>query len=121
MPVGRTNDVNAAEILSSANARSVFDMLRQRFHFAVVDTPPINTVTDVGIIGQMCYGVILLVRVNQTRESMAKHSIRLLQANNINILGCMVIGTHEGDSPYTYYYNRYYRHYYISGKKGSGT
>jgi len=107
---GNTGEENAAEILSSAVARNVFDDLRKRFHYVLVDTPPVNTVADVGIIGQNCYGVIMIVRMHQTHEPMAKRAIKQLQANNVNILGCVVLGRHDAGA-YGYYYERYY-HYY---------
>ncbi len=109
LPAGKIGDKNAAEVLSSANARGVFDMLRQRFHYVIVDTPPINTVTDAGIIGQMCFGVIVLVRIHSTRDSIAKHAIRLLQANNVNVVGALIVGEHRSELGSGYYYTRYYR------------
>jgi capsular exopolysaccharide synthesis family protein len=117
IPPGDTKNRSAAELLTAANARHVFKRMHDDFHYAVVDTPPATTVTDVGIIGQMCSGVIVIVRMNQSHEAIAKRAVRLLQVNNIPIIGCLVIGR---ESPmgrygysydYGYYYNRYYDYY----------
>ncbi|RME39047.1 MAG: tyrosine-protein kinase family protein [Planctomycetota bacterium] len=88
--------------------------MQSDFHYTLVDTPPATTVTDVGIIGQMCSGVIMIVRLNRTHEAAAKRAVRLLQVNNIPIIGCMIVGR---DAPvdrygygYGYQYN-YYRYY----------
>lgn len=117
--VGNTGEANATEILSSARARATFDALRKRFHYVIVDTPPINTVADVGIIGQMCYGVILIIRMHQTREFMAKRAVKLLQANNVNILGLLAVGRHSDIGAYGYYgyYSQYYRYYRSKDQK----
>ena len=108
---GNTGEENAAEILSSAASRNMFDDLRKRFHYVIVDTPPVNTVADVGIIGQSCYGVIMIVRMHQTDEQMTKRAVKQLQANNVNILGCVILGRHDEAGSYGYYYEQYY-HYY---------
>ncbi len=121
LPAGSTQKRSAAELLTEARAKPAFRRMQNDFHYTIVDTPPATTVTDVGIIGQMCTGVIVIVRLNRTQEAAAKRAVRLLQVNNISIIGCMVVGR---DSPldgygygYGYRYN-YYRYYnYITHGK----
>lgn len=110
---GGTHGRSAAELLTAANAREVFRRMQNDFHYTIVDTPPATTVTDVGIIGQMSSGVIMVARLNYTQESAAKSAVRLLQANNIPILGSLVIGRDApgGRYGYGYGYYRYYRHH----------
>jgi capsular exopolysaccharide synthesis family protein len=115
MGVGNTGQANATEILSSARARSTLDMLRKRFHYVIVDTPPINTVADVGIIGQMCHGVLLIIRMHHTTEYMAKRALKLLQANKVNVLGCVLVGRYGEVGAYGYYAQHYYRYYHGAG------
>ncbi len=116
MPAGSTRKRSAAELLIDARAKPAFKRMQNDFHYTIVDTPPATTVTDVGIIGQMCTGVIMIVRLHRTYEAAAKRAVRLLQVNNIPIVGCMIVGR---DAPidrygygygYGYSYN-YYRHY----------
>lgn len=119
MPAGNVQNRSAAELLTEARAKPVFRRMQNDFHYAIVDTPPATTVTDVGIIGQMCTGVIVVVRLNRTHEAAAKRAVRLLQVNNIRIIGCLAVGRDTamdrygygygyGYSRYNYY--RYYRH-----------
>ncbi len=109
---GRTNGRSAAELLSARNCRQVFRMMQAQFHYTIVDTPPATTVTDAGIIGQMCNGVIVIVRLNHTHESSTKRAVRLLQSNNIPILGCLIIGRDRPFIGYGYGYGyNYYRYY----------
>ncbi|HNQ23083.1 MAG TPA: CpsD/CapB family tyrosine-protein kinase [Phycisphaerae bacterium] len=115
VPAGKTRGRSAAELLTAASVRQVFKRMQTDFHYTIVDTPPATTVTDVGIIGQMTSGVMLVIRLGYTQEPAAKSATRLLQANNIPILGCVVIGR---DAPggrygygYGYGYYRYYRYY----------
>ncbi len=121
IPAGNTHKRSAAELLTAAAAKTVFRRLQNEYHYVIVDTPPATTVTDVGIIGQLCDGVILVVRLHRTDEQAAKRAARLLNANNIPVIGCLLVGR---DGPpgrygygygYAYNYYRYYRYYRKSG------
>ncbi|MHC5112019.1 MAG: CpsD/CapB family tyrosine-protein kinase [Planctomycetota bacterium] len=123
MPAGSTHKRSAAELLTATSAKSIFKRMQREYHYVIVDTPPATTVTDVGIIGQLCNGVIMVVRLHRTDEQAAKRAARLLNANNIPIVGCLLIGR---DGPpgrygygygYAYNYYRYYR-YYRKGDEG---
>lgn len=117
LPAGSTQGRSAAELLATASASPTFRRMQNDFHYTIVDTPPATTVTDVGIIGQMCSAVIVLVRLHRTHEADAKRAVRLLQVNNIPILGCLLVGRDGAGSRYGYGYGyrynyyRYYRYY----------
>ena len=109
---GDTAGRSSAELLSSQKASTVIRRFQTEYHYTMVDTPPATTVTDVGIIGQMCNGVIMLVRLNFTPEHVAQRAVRLLRVNKVPILGCLLIGRSERTGGYGYgygYYNYYYR------------
>lgn len=126
IPAGRTHRRSAAELLTTIKARQFFKRIQNDFHYTIVDTPPATTVTDVGIIGQMATGVILIARLHRTRAPDAKRSVRLLQANNIKIMGSLIIGRDSPTDRYGYaygyghngYYSRYYNDYYAAEKEG---
>ncbi len=111
---GKLNGRSATELLSEVTTRSVFRWFESQYHFTIVDTPPATTVADVGIIGQLCSGVIMVIRLHQTPEPLAKRAARLLQVNNIPMLGCVLVGRDERGAGYGYRYNYY--HYYDSAK-----
>lgn len=107
---GETSGRSSAELLSSQKANAVIRRFQTEFHYTLVDTPPATTVTDVGVIGQMCNGVIMLVRLNFTPEPIAQRAVRLLRVNKVPIVGCLLVGRSErGGYGYNYgYYNYYY-------------
>lgn len=111
LPAGNTKGFNAAELWSSNTAHDLFQRFHSEFHYTLVDTPPACTVTDVGIIGQLCSGVLMVVRMHSTTEPMAKRAARLLQANNVPIIGCLLAGHNERGLRYGYSYNYYYNYY----------
>lgn len=121
IPAGSTNGRSPAELLTAASASPTFRRMQNDFHYTIVDTPPATTVTDVGIIGQMCTGVIVIIRLNRTHEAAAKRAIRLLQVNNIPIIGSLLVGRDSLGGRYGYGYGyryNYYRYYdYIKDGK----
>lgn len=123
MPAGDMKNRPAAELLASAASKPIFQRLENEFHYVVVDTPPATTVTDVGIIGQFCSGVIIVVKMNYTDELAAKKTVRLLQSNNIPILGCLLVGRDSAGGGFGYgnggNYYRYYSEYYSKADKAA--
>lgn len=117
MPAGRARGRSAAELLTTASTLPIFARMQNEFHYAIVDTPPATTVTDVGIIGQMCSGVIVVVRLHRTHEAAAKRAVRLLQVNNIPILGTLLVGRDAPGSGYGYGYRNHYDRYYHQAKQ----
>jgi capsular exopolysaccharide synthesis family protein len=108
---GETSGRSSAELLSSQRASAVVRRLQSDFHYTLIDTPPATTVTDVGVIGQMCNGVIMVVRLNCTPEPLARRAIRLLRVNKVPILGCLLIGKSDRGVSYGYSYGYYYKYY----------
>ncbi|MCB9849684.1 MAG: CpsD/CapB family tyrosine-protein kinase [Phycisphaerales bacterium] len=109
---GETSGRSAAELLASQRAGAVIRRLQTDFHYTLIDTPPATTVTDVGIIGQMCNGVIMIVRINTTPEPLARRAVRLLKVNKVPILGCLLIGRADRGMASGYSYGYYYRYYH---------
>lgn len=116
VPAGHTNGHRAAELLASEAMTSVTKAVQNQYHYALIDTPPATTVTDVGIIGQLCHSVIMVIRMNRTPDPVVRRAVRLLQVNNVPVAGCILIGHSERNSRYGYYYGYYpagrYRDYY---------
>ncbi len=112
IPAGNTSHRAATSLLASAAANPIFQRMQNEFHYTIVDTPPATTVSDVGIIGQMCNGVIVVIRLNRTDETAAKRTVRLLQVNNIPIMGCLLVGKDAAGGRFsTGFSNNYYRYY----------
>ena len=112
IPAGDTRHRSAAELLTAANTKATFHRMQTEFHYTIIDTPPATTVSDVGIIGQMCSGVIIVIRLHRTAEIAAKRAVRLLHVNNIPIVGCLLIGRDPPGGRYGYGYGyNYYRYY----------
>lgn len=107
---GETHGRSAPDLLSTRVAQATLGRFQKEFHYTIVDTPPATTFADVGILGQMTSGVILVIRMHRTPEPLARRAIKHLTNNNIPIIGSVVIGDDDAMGGYGRQY-RYYRYY----------
>jgi len=89
LPAGICRERNPAEMLNSKTAVRVFEEIRERFHLTMVDTPPVRRLSDVGVIGALCTGIVVVVRMNRTASHLVRQSLHWLQANNLDVIGCI--------------------------------
>ncbi|MFH1746375.1 MAG: CpsD/CapB family tyrosine-protein kinase [Planctomycetota bacterium] len=108
LPPGVLGKQSAADLLGSPAVREVLAELRHSFDYIYLDSPPVNTVSDVSMLAPHCDGIILVVEMRRTPEPTAQQAVRTLQGNNIKILGCIL--TRHNDRR-THYYDRYYSYY----------
>lgn len=100
---------NPSELLTSERMREWLKVVRQRFEFVVLDTPPALAVTDATIVGLLADGVVLTMRCGKvTREEARLCRDRLRQAG-IKILGS-VLNRYRSQRPGVRGY-RYYESY----------
>ena len=99
---GGCQELNSAELLNSTSAARVFETVRDRFDYVMVDTPPVQCLSDVGVIGAHCTGIILVVRMNKTPAHLVRQSAHWLQANNLNVLGCIAADCSARGARYEY-------------------
>lgn len=117
IPAGKMGNRSAADLLSSETLARTFRKLQTQYQYIIVDTPPATTVTDVGVIGQLCHAVVMVIRMNRTPGPVVRRAVRMLQVNNIPVAGCVLVGRNERNTRYGYYYGyypyyRYYNDYY---------
>lgn len=89
---GETANCAASELLTSSALSDLLAQARRDYDYTIIDTPAASRGTDAGMIGQLCSGAILVVRLHRTQEAAAKRAVHLLQASNVPILGCVLIG-----------------------------
>ena len=97
LPAGSSPPPNPAELLNSTIAADVFDQLRDSFDYILVDTPAIQDCSDVGVIGALCSGIVMIVRMHKTPAPIVQQSIQWLQANRLNVIGCLGAGLSPDD------------------------
>ena len=81
---------NPSELLASDRMVEFFNLVRERFDFAVVDTPPVLAVTDAIMPGSISDGVILCFRANKILREDAISCYDRLQMAEVRILGTLL-------------------------------
>ena len=108
---------NPAELLGSEKFISLFDELEKRYDYIIIDTCPVNIVTDTSIIAKLIPEVILVALQNSTEKDALKDAV-----NQLEFVGAKIIGFILNGVEYTYkggYKYRYGRKYYkIGGRYG---
>jgi Mrp family chromosome partitioning ATPase len=82
-------------------------LLRDRFDFIVVDTPPVLAVTDAAVLAREADGVILVVKGQDTEAEAVRRARDGLVLAGASVLGILMnnVGLEWGDS---YFNDAYY-------------
>jgi len=106
---------NPAELLGSKRFEDLLIMLKARFDWVVIDTPPVMAVTDAPIITHITDGVLFVVGSEMTSRGVAQTAIEQLVNANARIVGAVLNRVDLDNNGYYYsqYYRREYGHYYV--------
>jgi capsular exopolysaccharide synthesis family protein len=81
---------NPSELLASDRMRDWLKLVRARFDFVVLDTPPALAVTDATIVGLLADGVVLTLRSGKVTREEARLCRDRLRLAGIKILGAVL-------------------------------
>jgi capsular exopolysaccharide synthesis family protein len=81
---------NPSELLASDRMRDWLKLVRARFDFVVLDTPPALAVTDATIVGLLADGVVLTLRSGKLTREEARLCRDRLRLAGIRILGAVL-------------------------------
>jgi capsular exopolysaccharide synthesis family protein len=104
-----------AELLGSNMMKSLIERMAQRFDFVLLDSAPVQNVTDSLVLSQYVDGTIVVVRAGQTTNENLESGMRKLRDVHARFLGFVLNGMKEKDSGKYYYYG--YSSYYASEEK----
>ena len=89
MPCGQRPS-NPLELLSSPRFSELLNELKQSYDRIIIDTPPVQSVSDGLIIAQQSDAVIYIVRSDDTRIGVAQEGIDRLVRANAKIAGVVL-------------------------------
>ena len=95
---------NPSEMLASKSMKALIDALKSVFDCVILDTPPVQAVTDAQILSTRADGTLLVVRAEKTKKESVLNSVNLLKKVNANIIGTVLNGVDAKRSNYYYYY-----------------
>lgn len=110
---------NPAELLSSKRMSNLLTILRERYDYVIIDSPPVDLVVDAVALSSQCDGVLFVVRAKRTERGAVICGMEQLEYAGANVIGFVFNGmTSETTKGYGKYRYRRYAAYGRYGKYG---
>lgn len=116
LPTG-TLPPNPSELLGSESMRALLQSLEESYEAVILDSAPLNVVTDAAVLGTKADGVVLIARASVTDRGAVHYAVEQLRNVRAPILGSVLNdvdfrrdGRYSSKyGKYGYYYQYYYR------------
>ena len=105
---------NPAELLGNKYFAQAIEVLRERYDYIIIDTPPMGSVADCAVVSRYCDGVILVVAAGDTSFKLAKNIKKQIEKTNCKMLGVIL---NKVDTTKRNYYSGYYGSSYYGYRK----
>jgi len=111
---------NPSELLTRPDYAELLDVLRQKFDYVIVDTPPVLAVTDPCSVAPRVDGVVVCMRLSSHTRDLGRRSLEQLRDVGAQVTGIVINGVEESGG-YGYGSYRYadYSYYYKNSRYGS--
>jgi len=100
---------NPAELLHSNKMQSLMGEMMKRFDFVLLDSPPVQRVTDSLTLSTLVDGVVIVTRSGKTTYDMLESGLKKMHELHAPILGVIVNGLVKSKKSSSYY--GYYEYY----------
>ncbi|MBC5638993.1 MULTISPECIES: CpsD/CapB family tyrosine-protein kinase [Clostridia] len=94
---------NPSEMLSSRAMAAFIKEMKNEFKYIILDTPPLQAVTDAQVLSTKSDGVLLVVRAGSTKREMVLNSVDLIKKVHGKIIGTVLNGVENKKNNYYYY------------------
>ncbi len=99
---------NPAEVVGSRAMGDLIQQLTSMYDLVIVDSPPVLSVTDAKLLGQLVDGMLFVVSANQVSRVALKKARESLELVGVRVLGAVLnkkkVNKRDG---YYYYYYQY--------------
>jgi succinoglycan biosynthesis transport protein ExoP len=110
---------HSAEILSSVQIKNLFDKLREKYDYVVVDLPPLAPIVDVRATTHLIDSFVFIIEWGRTKIDVVEHSLSHAPGVYDNLLGVVlnkvdmnILGRYAGHREQLYYNKHYARYGY---------
>ena len=111
---------NPSEMLASQQFSDLLDELEPQYDYILIDTPPINVVSDTMVISKLISGILLVVRHAQTTFEEAQEALNRAELSEANVVGFVLNNISRKSSGHYYSYKYKYKYGYKSYGYGYG-
>lgn len=110
---------NPSQMLASEKMTQLLDRVSKEYDYILIDTSPVNIVSDALIIAKQTAGIVLVTKHGQTTFEQIERCLESIRFAGVNVLGCVVNSVNYDNGGiyskkgYKYYrYNYKYRYNY---------
>jgi polysaccharide biosynthesis transport protein len=101
-------------LLESGAMRALLDSVQREYDLVIIDTPPVNIVTDAAVLGTFVDGVLVVARAGRTDRAALSYAVQQLRHVRAPILGVLLNDIDfrrdaSYDGVYRYYDDRQYQ------------
>ncbi len=105
IPAGQTPP-NPLDLLSSPRFAKLIDALKKKYAYIVLDTPPVQAVSDPLVVSTHANSLLMAVKADDTSRKVVQSSVGQILQSNIRISG--IVLSHVSDKHIKYYRYRDY-------------
>ncbi len=102
---------NPSELLGSSQMTELLRIVQKAYDYVILDTPPINVVSDALLVAQQTAGLLMITRQDQSRHDQLRKAIESCEFANVNILGIVLNDVKSQSGGYGYGKNGGYGYY----------
>ena len=110
---------NPSELLEKVNLDNLIDILRKKYDFIIIDSPPIHLVTDALIIARVTDAALYVIRQGYTLKEELDFINEVKNENRFSKLNLIFNGIKREKYGYGYNYNNSYYNTYTSRPKNT--
>ena len=103
---------NPSELIASSKTKLLFDELRKKFDYIIIDTPPIGIVSDALLLEKHVDKSVFIIRHNYSRKKMISHLFSNLEKKKIENINLVVNDINLKNVGYNYNYGYGYGYDY---------
>lgn len=93
-----------SSVFESKKMETFMNEIKSMYDYILVDTAPINVVSDTLMIAKYLQGYLLVVKAEQTKKRDLKEAVSLLKRNSITIIGTVINNVKKNKKSNHYYY-----------------
>jgi capsular exopolysaccharide synthesis family protein len=93
-----------AELLGSKRTKDFIKEVSEKYDYVIFDCPPVIPVTDVGVLGPQCDGVLMVLQAGRTQRGVVLHAQDRLSAVKARVLGYVLTHIEYHIPEYIYRY-----------------
>ena len=103
--------IDMSDVVSKDQLKKFFDTLKIEYDYVIIDSPPVQPVSDTLILAQSVDYNFFIIRADETTTGSLMSSIKKIKSVGANIDGIILNDLDTSKGGYGYYYN-YYQNYY---------